>query len=385
MEKPAAPARFWSLDALRGGCAIVVFLSHWHLWCAFAPVGAGQNFIHAFLQNCHEWLIFTTWPTGGHHPAVLAFFVLSGFCIHYPAEWRLAHGNRTLPAGDYYRRRFLRIMPVYWVASLLGLLLVGLEWWWPTGNALLQFHAQAPLPHIVVRFLAIAGFYPEEIFVGNYILNTIAAEIVMYAAYPFFHRLAMDGRWRALGLGFVLMHAFAIGLLRLGFSPYWAFNSLFMLGLFWFAGALAAHGFVARRWRLAGWWVLIAWIGFLLVKAVTPFYGLNLIKQAMWGLVCVVALLWVLTFEERHGTWRRQQIVGTLCYGGTISYSLYAVHTPVMLITTWFLLRVAGCENYLVQLAVTLLAAAGATVACYYLVEHRFYRPRIMSAPPAAP
>lgn len=120
MEESTAPARFWSLDALRGGCATVVFLSHWHLWCGFAPVGAGQNFIHAFLQNCHEWLIFSTWPTGGHHPAVLAFFVLSGFCIHYPAEWRLAHGNPHFSAGDYYWRRFLRIMPVYWVASLLA-------------------------------------------------------------------------------------------------------------------------------------------------------------------------------------------------------------------------------------------------------------------------
>jgi len=98
-----------------------------------------------------------------------------------------------------------------------------------------------------------------------------------------------------------------------------------------------------------------------------------------------VALLWVLSFEERHGTWRRQQAVRTLCFGGTISYSLYAVHTPVMLIATWFLLRVAGCENYLVQLAATLLAAVGATLACYYLVERRFYRPRIAPAAPAGP
>ncbi len=361
----------------------MVFLSHWHLWCSFAAVGPAQNFVQAFLQNCHETLIFTTWPTGGHHPAVLAFFILSGFCIHYPAEWRRMHGNRTLPAGDYYRRRFLRIMPVYWVASLLGLLLVGLELGWPSGNPLLQFHAQAPLAHIVVRFLGIAGFYPEEIFVGNYILNTIAAEIVMYAAYPVFHRLAMDRRWGTLGLAFLLMHAFAIVLLRLGFSPYWAFNSLFMLGLFWFAGALAAHGFVALRWRLSGRWVLLAWAVFLLVKGVPHFYGLNLIKQAVWGLVCVAGLLWVLTFEEKHGTWRRQGIVRALCYGGAISYSLYAVHTPVMLITTWFLVRVAGCESYFVQLPLNLLTAVGATLACYYLVERRFYRPQITAAPRA--
>ncbi len=363
----------------------MVFLSHWHLWCAFAPVGAVQEFVHDFLQNCYEWLVVTTWPTGGHHPAVLAFFILSGFCIHYPAEWRLAHGNRNLPVGDYYWRRFVRIMPVYWIASLLGLLLVGLEIAWPSGNALLHFHAQAPLSHIAVRFLAIAGAYPQEIFVGNYILNTIAAEIMMYAAYPLFHRLAMHGRWRTLGAVFILMHAFAIVLLLLGFSPYWAFNSFFMLGLFWFAGALIAHGFVACRWRVPGGWVLLAWLVFLLAKSVPHFYGLNLIKQALWGLTCTVALLWVLGFEERHGTWRRRQIVQSLCFGGSISYSLYAVHTPVMLISTWFLLRILGCENYFIQLSVTLLASVGATLACYYLIERRFYRPRIAPAAPPGP
>jgi peptidoglycan/LPS O-acetylase OafA/YrhL len=382
VDRAPSPPRFWSLDALRGACALVVFLSHWHLWSNFVPQGVAQRFTHAFLENGHEWLTVLTWPTGGHHPAVIAFFVLSGFCIHYPTEWRLAQGDQRFATADYYQRRLQRIMPVYWFASLLGLLLVGLEAWRASGDPLLQFHAQSSVTHALVRFAGLAGLYPEEVFVGNYILNTVAAEITMYAVYPLFHRLAAARRWGALGTAFLLMHLGAVGLLRLGVSPYWVFNSLFMLGLFWFAGALLAHGFVARRWRLAGGWPLGLWLVFLATKQLPHFYGLNLIKQALWGAVCAAGLLWVLTLEERHGTWSRQGLVRLLCFSGAVSYSLYAVHTPVILLVSWALHR-GGLENYFIQLPLTLLASMAATVACYRWIEQRFYRPRVVPASPA--
>lgn len=380
VDRVPSPPRFWSLDALRGACALVVFLSHWHLWCAFVPQGTGQRFVHAFLENGHDWLTWLTWPTGGHHPAVLAFFVLSGFCIHYPAEWRLKHGGPALATADYFRRRFRRIMPVYWIASLLGLLFAGLELGLPTGDPLLQFHAQTTVPHLLVRLSGLAGIYPEEIFVGNYILNTVAVEITMYAVYPVFHRLAAARRWGALGAVFLFMHVCAIVLLRLGANPYWVFNSIFMLGLFWFAGALIAHGFVTRGWRLAGGWPLAVWGAFMLAKHAPHFYGLNLLKQALWGASCGAALLWILTLEERHGAWSRRGLVQALCFSGTVSYSLYAVHAPVIFLSVWVLHR-CGILSYPVQLAVTLVASGAATLACYRWVEQRFYRPRITAGP----
>src|SRR3954453_520876 len=80
----SAPARLWSLDVLRGLCAGIVFLSHWHLWSNFAPHGSTERAIRTVSEKVHEAVTLFTWPTGGHHPAVLGFFVLSGFCIHYP-------------------------------------------------------------------------------------------------------------------------------------------------------------------------------------------------------------------------------------------------------------------------------------------------------------
>ena len=93
---PLPPVRLWSLDVLRGICAGVVFLSHWHLWSDFAPATELEAIIHRIGDYLHDTLTLLTWPTGGHHPAVLGFFVLSGFCIHYPFE-RLNPGLLLTP------------------------------------------------------------------------------------------------------------------------------------------------------------------------------------------------------------------------------------------------------------------------------------------------
>src|SRR3954469_23098619 len=131
-----APARLWSLDALRGICAGIVFLSHWHLWSNFAPRGLVEGFIRRLGELTHETVSALTWPTGGHHPAVIGFFVLSGFCIHYPFERRAQAGGAAPSWRDYFHRRFLRIMPVYWMACLLGLGFVAAQTLWPAKSVL---------------------------------------------------------------------------------------------------------------------------------------------------------------------------------------------------------------------------------------------------------
>lgn len=370
---PAAPPRLWSLDVLRGACAGVVFLSHWHLWSGFTPDGVLQRNVHAGLDAIHELFVLAAWPLGGHHPAVLGFFVLSGFCIHFPFEWRLRHGGAAPVWRDYFQRRFLRIMPVYWSACALGVAFIALEHAHPTGLPLLALHAYAPPPHLAARLLALSGIYPDEIFAGNYLLNTVAVEILMYGAYPLFHRFAARGAWRGLGGAFLAFHLFAIVLLR-WVTPFWVFNSVFMLGLFWYAGALAAHLYVARGWTVPGRWIGVAWLAFLATKLVPHFYGLNLLKQAAWGVVCVLGIVWVLR-RERAAHRTQSALVRALRWTGRISYSLYAVHTPAIMLATWALFTL-GCHDYFAQLGATSACSIAATLLVYHGVERRFYRPR---------
>lgn len=372
----APPPRLWSLDVLRGGCALVVFITHWHLWSNFPPRGTLEHFVRALGDNCYDAFLTLTWRTGGHHPAVICFFVLSGFCIHYPYAWRAQAG--TPPAGwpDYFRRRFWRIMPAYWAACLLGLAFVLVQTRHPAASTLLDLHASGPVGEIFVRFAALSGLYPREVFAGNYLLNTVAVEIVMYALYPLFHRYAVLGHWTSLGVAFVLMQGVAVVLLEF-VTPFWVFNSVLMLGLFWYIGALAAHLYVKRHTVAPGSWFLGSWLVFLALKAVPHFYGITLLRQASWAVVCTFGILWALRLEIRHPASRDHRGVAAMRYSGKISYSLYAVHTPAIMLANWGLLVAVGQPDYLVQLAATLAASAAATLLTYYAVERVFYKPRV--------
>jgi peptidoglycan/LPS O-acetylase OafA/YrhL len=177
-----------------------------------------------------------------------------------------------------------------------------------------------------------------------------------------------------LGLTFLALHLLAIVMLRY-FTPFWVFNSVFMLGIFWYAGAFAAHLFLTGRGRVKGWWLVLAWSGFLALKATPHFTGLNLLKQAAWGLVCAIGILWAIGVEQRHQAFSKLRVVTGFRWLGSISYSLYAMHTPALMLATWTLL-LTGVQSYTVQLVVAMLASIAATLAVYYGIERAFYRPR---------
>ncbi len=365
-----APARLWTLDVLRGLCAGIVFLSHWHLWSDFTPRGPVESAFRAVAARVHDAVAVLTWPTGGHHPAVLGFFVLSGFCIHYPFARRALAGEPRPVWRDYLWRRWLRIVPVYWSACALGAVFVAAQVLHPAPSPLLQLHASGSWTDFLIRLTGLAGIWPREIFAGNYILTTVTVEIFMYAAYPLVHGPMLDGRWRRVAGLFLALHALAIALLA-WFSPYWVFNSLFMLGIFWFAGALAAQLHLTRAVRISGRWLLAAWSLFLVTKAVPHVTGLNLVKQAAWSLVCVLGILWCLRWEA-HAALASHAVVRALRRVGDVSYSLYAVHTPAIMLATWMLLHL-GTASYTGQLALTMAFSLAATVAVHRGIERTFY------------
>jgi len=369
------PPRYWSLDVFRGVCALTVFLNHWPLWSHFAPVGAVQTFVHEGLNSIYQVFIKLTWPTGGQHPALICFFVLSGFCVHHPFEWGLGRKTATLRWRDYFSRRVRRIMPVYWVGVLLGLVFVAIEHWQPTGDPLLRLHAAATPVQIAARLGGWSGLWPQEIFAGNYILHTVGTEIVIYAAYPLFYRAAAAGRWWLLGGIAVALQLLALPLL--GYvDPFVLFPGVLMMGLFWYLGALAAHLSQKKSFEVSGWWVGALWALFLALQQTPHFFGLNMIKQFIWGLVCMAVIVWLLGWEARHPSLRDRALVRGLRWTGDISYPLYAVHTPVILLVNWCLLTLGDVRSYGWQLMLNLVVPVLITLAVHYLIERRYYHPR---------
>ena len=100
------------LDALRGLAALAVVLFHVRvpLWAGWTVITTTPGYSQ--LDRGLAWL---SPPMALFGSAVMLFFVVSGFAIHYP---NAAPGSR-LDVGPYAMRRFLRIYPPYVVAVLL--------------------------------------------------------------------------------------------------------------------------------------------------------------------------------------------------------------------------------------------------------------------------
>ncbi len=369
---------------LRGLCALTVFLNHWPLWSSFTPVGAMESGFRDLLAGVYQIFIKLTWPTGGQHPALIGFFVLSGFCIHLPFARRIGQAAGWRPDWRVYLlRRFWRIMPVYWIGVALGLFVVAAEHWRPSGDGLLTLHTAATPLQVAARLGGWTGFWPEEIFAGNYILHTVGTEIVIYLVYPLFYLAAAANRWWLLGLLAAGLHLLALPLLRV-VDPFVVFPSVVMMGLFWFLGALAAHLHVRRSWVVPASWLGGLWAVFLLLQMAPQFYGLNMIKQFVWGLLCMSVIGWLVGWEKRHETGREVAIARLLRWTGEISYPLYAVHTPVILLVNWTLLTFATARSYALQLSLNLVLPFLVAVVVHYSVERRFYRARISGGPQPA-
>jgi peptidoglycan/LPS O-acetylase OafA/YrhL len=290
--------RYWSLDILRGICSLAVFLNHWFLWSDFVPKGVLESGLHRWLGHAYEAFIALFWPTGGQHPAVLCFFVLSGFCVHHPFERSAGQDGKSMTWNDYFIRRGRRILPVYWTGALLGLLAVTAMHWKPTDDSLLILHTWATPAQIAARLGGYGALWPEEIFAGNYTLGTVAVEILIYSVYPFFLLGAAAGRWRLLGTVAISLQLLALGL-RPYVNPFVLFGGALVMALFWYLGALAAHWRQTYNWRVRGWWLGGGWAFFLVLKmaphvAVSVAARLGKTKYPAAGscLVAIDALVW---------------------------------------------------------------------------------------------
>lgn len=292
------------LTGIRGLAALAVLGFHVHVL-----LGALPPFARGFL-------------------GVDVFFVLSGFLL----AW-LAAGDPDWRPGAFFRRRFMRILPPLY----LQMVLVGL---WAAWGATWLF----PWPGFAaysLQFTLAFHVGPEPI---RPVLGpwwSIPVELGFYLLFP----LALAGLRRNRGLTLV-----AVALLVLAFRawlleahgtapdlPFWlsqvpAVLDQFVIGM---ALGLWAHGRGAEPPRSAERWLLPS--GFLLAVAVIAWPGLSQ-AQVRWpsalfldtlfalGIALVLAgLARVPGLPARVLSWK--PLIGL----GTISYSLYLWHLPVIL------------------------------------------------------
>ena len=353
--------RVRGLDGVRGLAALYVVLDH-----VFLRAFPGYPADHA--PWWAGWLIYGRF-------AVVVFIVLSGFSLALgPAR----DGWRPGDLADYARRRARRILPAYWAALALSLLVAWLVVP-PPGQ---------PAP--TTRSVVVDGLLLQDLVPApspNRALWSIAVEAQLYVALPLL-LLAIRRRGPAVVLASVTAAVAVVALL----APHGAglralvvqappdLAALFTLGVVAAGAAAAAVGpGAARRPRSWSWTALLAAAPVLV--AIAWLGSVRTLDHLVWvdlALGPAIACLLVAVATGQAAPLRRLLDTRPLRRLGGVSYSLYLVHAPVVVVVHEELVsgRVPrGAADFLVTAAVAVPAALLLARGLAGAVEWRFRAP----------
>lgn len=330
-KKQSSYIRLHYLDGLRGLAALYVVMHHAY----------NEIFLQGGLSSS---VVFATKFLTNGRIAVATFIVLSGYCLMLPV-CRSENGRLRGGLLDYLRRRARRIIPPYYAALVLSLLLIGVTQGW-------NLTLPAFKPEILIsHFLLLHNLHPDWRFQINYPMWSIATEWQIY----FFFPVLLLPVWRQYGIVAVVLAAFAVG-----YAPHFLLNGYldwavpWYLGLFGMGMAAAAIGFAKKpslilRRKQIPWGVLSA--GFILMLLtlfqLSPI-GFSdkhpVIIDPLIGTAVACLLISCTNFltdrsDDPHLPILRlldsRWVVGL----GAFSYSLYLTHAPFLTLIHRFLDR----------------------------------------------
>jgi peptidoglycan/LPS O-acetylase OafA/YrhL len=323
--------------------------------------------------------------TGGGFVGVDVFFVLSGFLITgLLLRERESTGQTDLRA--FYARRARRILPAAAVV-LVGTL--GLSWVVLAPLDLPRVAADAVAVALSagnIRFAAEATDYFAAELAPSPLLHywSLGVEEQFYLCWPALLILVARGRRPRLAAGVAMVAVIAVSyaacLYLTDVAAPWAFYSLptraWQLAL---GGLLAVPG--AGLARLPGSLATpIGWLGLLAVLAAlvlidptTPYPGLAALLPTLGAGALILA-------GTRRWAPGRLLAMAPMRFLGRISYSLYLVHWPFLVLPAASL---AIGEQLPLELRVVLaLDSIAAAWAVHRLVERPFHRSRVLAIRP---
>jgi peptidoglycan/LPS O-acetylase OafA/YrhL len=324
--------RLAGLDGIRGLAALFVVLHHcWLMSFPGYPANTGPTWT--------GWLVYG-------HLAVVVFIVLSGFSLTIaPArsDWRLGGMRR------FFRRRAWRILPPYWAALVLSLIIA-----W---TLIPQPGAGAPTGKSVV----IHGLLLQDI-IGSPSPNgafwSIAIEAQLYLVLPLMLLIRRRVGAAAL-LGLVTTVVVTIDLLSWVHVIALLQRLTPQLAVLFTLGVVAAGVAVGRTWLRR-----LPWPGLALLASI-PVLLLILrqgpewtVKHYFWVDLAVgpaVSVLFIAISFGRPAPLVRWLDTRPMRKLGSLSYSLYLTHAPLVIIVYHFGVAphvARGVPAFLVTLAV---------------------------------
>lgn len=307
--EPGDRRQVLGLDGLRGLAALYVVL--FHCWLYTFP-----GYPHSSAPRWLDGLMFG-------RLAVVFFLVLSGFSLAIsPAR----HGWRSGGVGEFLRRRAWRILPPYWAALILSLLV---SWYVVPAS-----HFGPPTGATVWVY----GFVAQDVVTAptpNGAFWSIGVESELYLLFPLL--LFVRRRWGAaiLMLG-VTLPVVAGGLMAAGSSPVEGDNWLAPHLAPVFAAGVMGAGIISAsdRARRLPW-------GWLAALAALPVLALGVIQGSVWtvnhyfwidlAVAPAMTMLIAAVATGQPAFLVRLLTTRPVRRLGDFSYSLYLIHLPIVL------------------------------------------------------
>jgi exopolysaccharide production protein ExoZ len=285
---------------------------------------------------------FPNWLVTVGASGVDLFFVISGFIMLYTTQ---RHFGRSGAAAEFILRRFIRIVPMYWICSLAIVVLA---------SSGLAYKTKIIAADNILLSLS---FLPTD----NLILGvgwTLQYEIYFYAIFAFC-MLVMTSRQALFAIPFALGLMIFIGH-QLPGSPAQRFLAN-PIALEFAFGLWLAYGYSRGRW-LGAYSALAALAGVAGLVVTSMWFatedtsGLGAIRLWAWGIPAALILYSALSMPKING-WP-----GAILYAlGNASYSIYLTHAIVM--TSYAkLLKTDGIGSALPP-GIWMIAAGGVAIA----------------------
>ncbi len=310
--------RFKYVEGLRALACLTVVFNH----------AIAESYPSAYHVSIPENLsLLRLWFAFGHH-AVTAFIVISGFCLGLPAASQ--QFKREIGWGTFMVRRIARILPPYYAALIISLIIAWAFFPSPVGIHY-DFSAHPRSLDILSHVLILQNVVGTGQI--NYSLWSIATELHIYAGFPLLVKvLSKRGGWFLALLGVLISFALSFLLLETRLSrAYVHLAGAFIVGVgaSWVVSGDHNHNFtnilrkISKPVAMGTMTLVVAWTIILPRSLYKPF----ILPHDFLVMIGIGAIL--IWCGSISGFGRKLLELKPLVWLGERSYSLYLLHVPI--------------------------------------------------------
>jgi peptidoglycan/LPS O-acetylase OafA/YrhL len=354
------------LDGLRGMAAVYVMIGHarWLLWEGYGSYSEHPE-LYSFLEKLNMYF-FAFFKYG--HQMVMFFFILSGFVIHLKnAQVLKMNSNAEINWMSYYFKRIIRIVPPFFTVLLIGYFIdeIGLlnhfEIYHSKTNYDLinnNIHANHGLINLLGNVFFLGGItYP--VWGTNGPLWSLSLEWWFYVIYPLFIIIGRKKIWlpsMIVVFFFFLSQTISSEILII-------FQRIFSAFICWWFGVVLADIYTGRIK------FPIRHLDLLILSFMPLYWVINSTISDILVSLGFVGIVTILLHLKNENIFIR--LLTKLKPLGTISYSLYICHFPILVLLSGWLMSLNNglLPSNQIYIWIGALLSIALSILVYYISE----------------